>query len=348
MAGGSLKEFKTYCRGASAQDLWRFQTGVMAMSKTWQKILAAALILCAVVLAIGFILWLTPFLLIKSIMADAYRQLILASVPRRLAFGILLLAGTPFILAMMRLFSLRAPFLDDVWPPKKLHAFALVGLYVGGFSLFMYGLTKDQHFAPGQKDYVCVVDYKFFEHDGLCPVHGKELQAVTPEIVEIVQGVKRHGLPHEIDIGPDGPFVDAATGQPMVWFGEREGRLVPYSGPGFDPINAARLSPATPDLVARFRESGLRVQAQEQERHSRDAAEERALARRDALEMRARSLEQGLVRDPGNAELAYSVGELYARAGDRGKAIEAFKKALWIDPGMEKARSAIKRLGGGD
>ncbi len=315
------------------------------MNKTLQKILVAALILVAVVVTIGFLMWLTPFLLIKDVMTSAYQQLVMASVPRRMAFGILLLAGTPFILAIMRLFSLRAPFLDDVWPPKKLHAFVLVGLYVGGFSVFMYALTRDQHFIPGQKDYVCVVDYKFFEHDGVCPVHGKPLQAVTPEIVEIIQGVKKHGVPREIALGTEGPFVNAATGQPAVWFGEREGRLVAYNGPGFDPISAARLVPATPDLVTRFRDNGLRVQAQQREQESLARAQQQDAARRSALEAQARSLAQRLERDPGDANLAYRMGQLYAQAGDRGKAIDAYKKALWIDPNMDQARNALQRLG---
>jgi hypothetical protein len=316
----------------------------MAMSKTWQKILVAALIVAATVLTVGFILWLTPFVLIKNVMTSAYQQLLLASVPRRMAFGILLLAGTPFILAIMRLFSVRAPFLDVAWPPKKLHAFALVGVYLGVFSIFMYALTRNQHFVPGQKDYVCVVDYKFFEHDGLCPVHGKPLQAVTPEIVEIVEGVRKHGPPHGIELGPEGPFVDASTGQPAVWFGERDGRLVPYNGPGFDPVTAARLLPATPDLVQRFRAHGMRAETLQRVQAAQAESERKDAARRDALEAEARSLARRLERDPGNANLAFQVGQLYAQAGDRTKAIDAFKKALWIDPNMDEARVAIHRL----
>lgn len=316
------------------------------MSKTWQKILAFAVIGAAIVVFVLFLLWLSPFLVIKNVLTSAYQQLVLASVPRRMAFGILLLAGTPFILAVMRMFGARAPFLDDQWPPKKLHAVALVGVYVGGFSLLMWALTRDQHFMPGQKDFVCVVDYKFFEHDGLCPVHGKALQPVTPEVVEIVQGVRKHGPPHEIDLGPDGPFVSAATGQPAVWFGERDSRLVAYSGPGFDAITGARLRPATPDLVERFR-GGLLAQAESRRAEAARAdAARQAADRLAALESRARSLESDLARDPGNADLAYRIGQLYEQAGERGRALDAYKKALWIDPSMDAARSASRRLGG--
>jgi tetratricopeptide repeat protein len=257
-----------------------------------------------------------------------------------------LLAGTPFILAIMRLFSVRAPFLDDVWPPKKLQAFALVGVYVGAFSVFMYMLTRDQYFIPGEQHFVCVVDYKFFEHGGICPTHGKPLQEVTPDIVEIVQGVKKHGPPHAIALGSEGPFVNAATGQPAVWFGERDGMLVPYNGPGFDPIKAVRLQPATQAMVARYRNDLLQVHAAQEEEAARREQERRAAAQRGALLAQARALAQRLERDPGNADLAYRLGQLYAQAGDRGKAIESFKKALWIDPTMDEAKAAIRRLGG--
>lgn len=316
------------------------------MSKTWQKIIAAALIVAAVVVTIGVILWLTPFLLLKDVMTSAYDQLIVASMPRRLAFGILLLAGTPFILAVMRLFSVRAPFLDQSWPPKKLHAFAMVGAYVGGFSIFMWYLTKDQHFMPGQKDYVCVVDYRFFERDGLCPMHGKPLQAVTPEIVEIIQSVKKNGAPHEVTLGANGPFVDPTTGQPAIWFSERSGQLVPYSGPGFDPVTGARLAAATPERVARFRQGILMAESEQREQAARAERERQEAARRAALAAEARRMAASLERDPGNADLAYKLGELYARAGDRGKAIDAYKKAVWIDPAYDQARAAIRRLGG--
>jgi hypothetical protein len=316
------------------------------MSRMWQKILVAALIVAAIVLAVGFMMWLMPFLLIKNVMTTAYQQLILASMPRRLAFGVLLIAGTPFILAVMRLFSLRAPFLDDVWPPKKLHAFALVGLYVGGFSVFMFFLTRDQHFMPGQKDYICTVDYKFYEREGVCPVHGKPLQAVTPEIVEIVQHVEKHGAPHAITLGSDGPFVDAATGQPAVWFGEQDGRLIPYSGPGFDPVSGARLVAATPEVVARFRQDGLAQRAEEQEAVAQAAARRQEDARHAELLREAQGLAAQFQRDPDNSDLACRVGQAYARAGDRSAAIAAYRKALWIDPSMDQAREAIRRLGG--
>ena len=155
------------------------------MSRMWQKVLVAALIVAGLVLVAGFMLWLTPFLMIRNVMNTAYEQLLMASVPRRLAFGVLLVAGTPFILAVMRLFSLRAPFLDGVWPPKKLHAFVLIGLYVGGFSLLLFYLTRDQHFMPGQKDYICCVDYQFYERAGVCPVHGRPLEVVTPDALGV-------------------------------------------------------------------------------------------------------------------------------------------------------------------
>ena len=315
------------------------------MSKTWQKIIVAALIVGGLILTIGFLLWLSPFLLIKNVMSSAYQQLVMASMPRRMAFGVLLIAGTPFILAILRLFSVRAPFLDDVWPPKKLHAFAMVGVYVGAFSVFMYVLTRNQHFMPGQKDYVCVVDYKFFEHDGVCPVHGKPLRPVTPETIELLEGVKKHGPPHESALGSEGPFVDASTGQPAVWFGERDGRLVPYSSPGFDPITAARLEPASSELVARFRQEQQVLQAAQHEADLRAESLRRETARRGTLMAEARNLESRLSSDPGNADLAFRIGEAYSRAGERARAIEAYKKALWLDPGMDRATQAIRRLG---
>ena len=312
----------------------------------WQKDLVAALIVAGLVLVAGFMLWLTPFLMIRNVMNTAYEQLLMASVPRRLAFGVLLVAGTPFILAVMRLFSLRAPFLDGVWPPKKLHAFVLIGLYVGGFSLLLFYLTRDQHFMPGQKDYICCVDYQFYERAGVCPVHGRPLEVVTPEVVEIVRSVKKHGAPHPISLGPDGPFVDAATGQPVVWFGEQDGCLIPYNGPGFDPVSGARLLTATPDVVERFRQDRLDQEALEQTAAAEVAAQREQDARRAALVEEARRLSAQLEQDPDNADLAYRIGQAYSWAGDRSAAIAAYRKALWIDPGMDQARDAIRRLRG--
>lgn len=47
---------------------------------------------------------------------------------------------------------------------------------------------------------------------------------------------------------------------------------------------------------------------------------------------------------PQSANVYDSLGEAYVVRGDREKAIESYQKALAIDPTMESAKVALKRL----
>lgn len=49
--------------------------------------------------------------------------------------------------------------------------------------------------------------------------------------------------------------------------------------------------------------------------------------------------------NPTSANAADSLGEVYAAAGDRAKAIESYQHALQLDPKLESSRAALARLG---
>lgn len=52
--------------------------------------------------------------------------------------------------------------------------------------------------------------------------------------------------------------------------------------------------------------------------------------------------------NPASANAADSLGEVYATAGDRTKAIESYRHALQLDPKLESSRAALARLGATD
>lgn len=58
------------------------------------------------------------------------------------------------------------------------------------------------------------------------------------------------------------------------------------------------------------------------------------------------NLERALDLDPGNAEVLCDLGEIHERSGDADQARTAFKGALAISPGHDRARRLLDRLGG--
>lgn len=323
----------------------------MIMSRTLQKVVVASLIALCVVLALLFLLWLSPWLAIKGILEAAYADLLAASVPWRLAVALLALAAPPFVLALIRLTSAKAPFLDEKWPPKKLHAALIVCAYIGVFSISMYFLTRNQVFGAGAARWVCTKEYEFYERAGVCPYHGRRLLAVTPELIETIRYVEKHGPPKPILLGPEGPFRNSANGDPLVWFGvSLDGRLRPYSGPGFDEISGEPLRAADAALIAQFQsdaaqEADVRARA-EQEEDARQRARQAERDRAESLAREIQSVQQMLGASPQDAALHYRLGQLLVRQGRTTDAARAFKQALWYDPNHAQAREALSRIGG--
>lgn len=315
-----------------------------------QKLVLAIVVVLLIVAVLLFLLWLSPWLAIKSVLEMVFKDLLAASVPWRIAVAILAIAAPPFVLALMRLTSARAPFLDETWPPKKLHAAMIVCVYIGAFSIAMYFMTRNQVFGAGRARWVCTKDYQLYERDGPCPYHGRTLLAVTPELVETIDYVKKHGAPQVIEVGADGPFRNSANGDPVVWFfADDGGKITPYGGPGFDEITGGPLRAATPELIEAYRGQVLARQAKEstarRDEAQRQQRVEQARASALALSRQIEGVRLGLAGSPKDASLYFQLGQLLVRQGDRSAAAQAFQRALWYNPNHEGAKSALESLG---
>jgi hypothetical protein len=231
---------------------------------------------------------LAPWLWLRDLLSQANRELIAVGVPPKLAFGLVALGSIPFVLAFMRMFGKRAPFLDKLWPPSKLAAFIMVMSYVGSFSILTWYLSTKVAFAvptaPGEKGFVqqyycpsdfsvfakagscpdhdkpllkvvkyyCPVEFEYFEGSGVCPEHGKDLFIVTP-VVAWVKSQKEKGVdvtPRMVELAADGPFYNTGNGFPVVFFGRGlDSRLRPFNFPGVDGSTGAPLREPTPGLI---------------------------------------------------------------------------------------------------
>jgi cytochrome c-type biogenesis protein CcmH/NrfG len=58
-------------------------------------------------------------------------------------------------------------------------------------------------------------------------------------------------------------------------------------------------------------------------------------------------LELNAEQYPQDATAAFALGQLYARAGNREKAIASYERALRIEPDNRQAQQALQRLRGG-
>jgi len=253
------------------------------------KLAKALVILAVLIAAVVLTVMLGPWLWLKQILDDATRDLIGAAVPVKLATGLMVLGGIPFILAFMRMFGKRPPFLDKSWPNSKLAALVIVMIYAGGFPILIWYLSNKVAFAvpatEGQRGFVqeyycsvdfavfakagecpehgrallkvvkhyCPIDFEYFDGAGTCPRHGKDLQIVTPVVVSVKQQREKGTdvTPRIIEVAPEGPFFDTRSGFPIVFFGQGlDGRWRAFSFPGVDGSTGAPLREPTPALIA--------------------------------------------------------------------------------------------------
>ncbi len=253
------------------------------------KLAKALAILAVLATAAVLTVMIGPWVWLQQILESSKRELLGAGVPAKLAAGLMILGGIPFVLAFMRMFGKRPPFLDKSWPNSKLAALIIVLVYAGAFPILIWHLSDRVAFAipriEGEKGFeqrfycsadfseftkpgtcpehgrpllkvvklYCPVDLEYFEGAGVCPRHGKDLQIVTPVVVSVKEqrGRRTDVTPRMIELSPDGPFYATATGFPIAFFGQGlDGRLRAFNYPGVDGSTGAPLREPTPALIA--------------------------------------------------------------------------------------------------
>jgi hypothetical protein len=340
-----------------------------------QRVFIRAAVVIAV---IGLFLWASwqtgPWMLLSSMFAGAVDRLTPDARMRPLVQGVVLLVGLPFAFAVLRLSDRKDDEKTKMWPKSRRLA-ELVGLvYLGVFFLATFWFKTAFPFAKDSHPLYCPIGGPhFFEKIRQCPRHGLPLVPLTPE--EAIRLAVRGNRPtRHIDVPPDGPFCDIATGTALIFFGhDAQGRLIAYDGPGFDPVwpGDSLLTPTKESVRTYQAQATDAVQAEPRREPTPTGGEPQPATRtptpRSATGQRpgqpkvemapppvseASSTEcddlAGLIRraqmESGNADLDLRIGACLERQGNVARALNWYRMAQAANPNLLPARDAVKRL----
>lgn len=96
----------------------------------------------------------------------------------------------------------------------------------------------------------------YFDHAGLDPISGVELQPVTKDNAQQLSRWERGEVTR---VEPkDGHFFNTITGEPLYWYAKLPGGTYEFfDGPGFHPTTRAKLEPVTPEIVTTWQRAAM-------------------------------------------------------------------------------------------
>jgi hypothetical protein len=331
------------------------------MPSEQSKLLKAIGIIAFVVLLVVVVLWATPWLMVQAMLITAKDKLVDAGVPDQLATGLMWLLGVPFALAFFRAVNPLPGGKGPGWPKSRPVATGIVGTYVGCFYIALFLLGG----PPAGSRYYCPVGcIQYFKKAGVCPKH---LVPLKPLTAQALVSAKRNGCkgPQRIEnLGPDGPFRDIETGAVLVYFGhDHRSRLVPYDGPGYDPVNGVELVAADPIAIAAY-EAQLASKPVDGGGAGGDPAgggrggsgvgtgrggDRSQPPVRRSLHPEWDGMSTGQLfnlatMQPDNAALHFYIGQRLEAEGDQAGALRSYEEARRANPNDVRALNAIDRL----
>lgn len=235
--------------------------------RPWGRALLALVVLSLVVvvggwLVIGELSFAITWRLLNRTVDDVVN---VSGLSRNLVRGILLIAAIPFGLALSEVLRLPLPFTRSRGRYRRSAAKLVLILYVSGYFITLHLVSRGSRFTMAGEaiQWYCAsaAGVHYFSEPGVCPQHGLQLQAVTPDLAVAIDrreaGLIPDGAPCEGSI----PAFDVITGEAKLWYlvgSDNEIRC--FDGPGYDPLTGATLAPITPDVVLRIQE-GIKTEA---------------------------------------------------------------------------------------
>jgi hypothetical protein len=80
------------------------------------------------------------------------------------------------------------------------------------------------------------------------------LKPIDQEAIKEFYSWQKTGKIGDIPRVKIGEYFDQITGEPIVWYSERDGKIFLFSLPGHDPLTGNRLKPVTKEIASRFKE----------------------------------------------------------------------------------------------
>jgi hypothetical protein len=144
---------------------------------------------------------------------------------------------------------------------------AIALIYMGGFFLTLYFVSKDIYFAHSGKEslkwYALTPEgVRYYDSPGVDTVYGIPLKPVTPEVIKNLKLWENKNIslvdPHKAT------FFNPITGEPQAWYYlYPDGAFEFYDKPGYHPITGDPLKPVTKQIYfewkekARYKEESL-------------------------------------------------------------------------------------------
>lgn len=213
----------------------------------------------------------------------------------RLAHGILLLALLPYGVMLKWFFSIKSQ--------RRKIARAGIIVYIAGFNLVMYFLTKEIRFPhtiketgssesdtlTAQKWYAVTPEgCVFYSTPGYDTKYGIKLKPLTP-----AANIECQSLEHldGIDFNDSDAFFDIATGEPIKWYSiDQDGIIQIFPHAGFDKRTREKLNPVDPTVVRRYIEQENNLLAAKKREKEASAHKQKVKQQEAAIEMKRQDL----------------------------------------------------------
>lgn len=173
--------------------------------------------------------------------------------------GILVFALFPFYWALLELFKIKIPFINNKKSFKKTAKIVILA-YTGLFFLTMFFLSRGTYFGhfKGEaiKYYALTPEgIRFFDSPGFDSKYGIELKPVTSDMMVKFQKKTLGMQPKRIDIEEikNMEFFDPITGEAIIWYYlDNNGNYEFFNGPGFHSLYNVELKPVNFKVIKSY------------------------------------------------------------------------------------------------
>lgn len=200
--------------------------------------------------------------------------------------GILVFALFPFYWALLELFKIKIPFINNKKTFKKTAKIVILA-YTGLFFLTMFFLSRGTYFGhfKGEaiKYYALTPEgIRFFDSPGFDSKYGIELKPVTSDMMVKFQKKTLGMQPKRIDIEEikNIEFFDPITGDAKIWYYlDNNGNYEFFNGPGFHAIYNVELKPVNFEVIQSYQnkikerqekttfDQNLKIEKEKQQKH---------------------------------------------------------------------------------